>query len=100
MLALRSGPIFGRHDYRVYLREAGLDDELRTQLAAYDFRHARGTHLVDRGAALSGVAYQLGHTQVSTTSKYAHATKRAGDAALAVGGADLTGALPDQEKRK
>jgi integrase len=95
-LRISRGLIFGRHDYRTYLRKAGLDEELQTQLAPYDFRHARGTHLVDRGAALSGVAYQLGHTQVSTTSRYAHATKRAGDEALQAGGA-LTGAITDPE---
>lgn len=93
----RPGPIFGKHDYRTYLRGAGLDEELPSRLASYDFRHARGTHLVDRGAALSGVAYQLGHTQVTTTNKYAHPTRRAGDAALEVGGADLSGAVTDQE---
>jgi len=103
---IASGPIFGRHDYRTYLRAVGLDDELRSPLAAYDFRHARGTHLVDRGASLSGVAYQLGHTQVTTVNKYAHPTKRAGDVALQSGGADLTdamtssGAIPDRRAKR
>lgn len=94
LLRAEGGLIFGRHDYRTYLAKAGIP-----RLAAYDFRHARGTHLVDRGAALSGVAYQLGHTQLTTTTKYAHATRHAGDAALEVGGADLSGALPDPEDR-
>jgi len=93
-----SGLIFGRHDYRTYLRKAGLDAELVSQLAPYDFRHARGTHLVDRGATLSGVAYQLGHTQLTTTSKYAHATKRAGDRALEAGSA-LSGSIPEREEK-
>lgn len=97
LLGIKRGAIFGSHDYRTYLRGVGMDGELRTQLAAYDFRHARGTHLVDRGAALSGVAYQLGHTQVTTTNKYAHATRRAGDTALDAGGADLSGAIEDRE---
>ncbi len=99
-LGIAKGPIFGRHDYRSHLKAAGLDGDLASPLAPYDFRHARGTHLVDRGAALSGVAYQLGHTQVTTTNKYAHATKRAGDAALDAGGADLSGAIPDPKDPK
>lgn len=100
LLGIERGPIFGRHDYRTYLRRVGLDEELKSPLAAYDFRHARGTHLTERGAALPGIAYQLGHTQLTTTSKYTHATKRAGDAALEVGGADLSGSIPDQEKKR
>jgi integrase len=93
-LGIRSGLLFGRHDYRSYLAKAGVPG-----LAAYDFRHARGTHLVNRGAALSGVAYQLGHTQLTTTNKYAHATRTAGDAAIEVGGADLSGAIPDRGQK-
>jgi integrase len=96
-LGITRGIIFGRHDYRVYLRDAGLDGVAR--LAAYDFRHARATHQLDRGASLSGVAFQHGHTQLTTTAKYTHPTKRAGDAALAVGGADLSGAIPEQREK-
>jgi integrase len=78
--------IFGEHDYRTYLKAAG-GAALVKRLAPYDFRHARGTHLANRGAALPGIAYQLGHTQLTTTNKYAHATKAAGDRALEAGGA-------------
>jgi integrase len=78
--------IFGQHDYRTYLKAAG-GVALVKKLAPYDFRHARGTHLANRGAALPGIAYQLGHTQLTTTNKYAHATKAAGDRALEAGGA-------------
>lgn len=86
-LGLRDGDlIFGAHDYRTYLSKAG-GAALVARLAPYDFRHARGTHLANRGAALPGIAYQLGHTQLTTTNKYAHATKAAGDKALTAGGA-------------
>jgi integrase len=98
-LRITSGLIFGQHDYRSHLANAGLDDGLATSLAPYDFRHARGTHLVNRGASLSGVAYQLGHTQVTTTNKYAHATKKAGDDALGAGSA-LSGAIVDPEDER
>lgn len=89
--------IFGRHDYRTYLAKAGLEGV--EHLAAYDFRHARATHQLDRGASLSGIAFNHGHTQTTTTSKYTHPTRRAGEAALEVGGADLSGAVPDQEQK-
>lgn len=78
--------IFGAHDYRTYLAAAGKAAGVPT-LTDYDFRHARGTHLANRGASLPGIAYQLGHTQLTTTNKYAHATKTAGDAALTAGSA-------------
>ncbi len=98
VLGLTSGLLFGTHDYRTYLKRAGVPG-----LAAYDFRHARGTHLLDRGATLTGAGYQLGHTQQTTTAKYVHATRAAGDAALAVGGANLsdamdTGSIPGKDE--
>lgn len=98
-LRIDRGLIFGQHDYRVHLRKAGLDDELETQLAAYDLRHARATHQAERGASLSGIAFGHGHTQLTTTAGYAHATKKAHEEALAVGGADLSGAIPDLEEK-
>lgn len=90
--------IFGTHDYRTYLAAAGQAAGI-AKLTDYDFRHARGTHLANRGAALPGIAYQLGHTQLTTTNKYAHTTKAAGDTALTVGSALDTdsGAVTDQE---
>ena len=77
-------PIFGRHDYRGHLAAAAKLAGLKG-LAAYDFRHARGTHLVDRGASLSGVAQLLGHRQVTTTNKYIRPTEKAGRLALGTG---------------
>jgi site-specific recombinase XerC len=97
-LRIERGLIFGEHDYRVHLRKAGLDDELETKLAAYDLRHARATHQLERGADLSGIAWNHGHTQTTTTAGYAHATRKAGEKALEVGGADLSGAIPDLEE--
>lgn len=97
-LGLKDGDlIFGQHDYRTYIKAAG-GVALVKKLAPYDFRHARGTHLANRGAALPGIAYQLGHTQLTTTNKYAHATRAAGDLALTAGGALDSGAIPDQEQ--
>lgn len=89
-LGIKSGPIFGKHDCRTYLARAGVHG-----LASYDFRHARGTHLQERGATLPGTAFLLGHTQITTTNKYTHPNRKAGDAAIGVGGADLSGSIPE-----
>jgi integrase len=92
-LHIEKGPIFGAHDYRSYLAKAGIE-----KLAAYDFRHARATHQLERGASLAGIAFQHGHTQTTTTSKYTRPTERAGKAALDVGSV-LSGAIPDLEEK-
>lgn len=80
-----TGPIFGRHDYRAATTKACVKAGIDLKVAPYDFRHARGTHLVDDGASLSGVAFLLGHTQVTTTNKYAKGSQRAAEAALVKG---------------
>lgn len=95
LLDLQPGDkLFGKHRYETHLERAGKAAGVK-KLAAYDFRHAVSTHMADRGAPLGGIAYQDGHTQLTTTSKYAHPTRRAGEAALAVGRADLSGLLGD-----
>lgn len=86
-------PIFGRHDYRVAIAKACTTAGIDLAIAPYDFRHARGTHLVDQGASLTGVAQMLGHTQVTTTNKYVRGSRRAAEAALATD----SGSKRDQE---
>jgi integrase len=77
----RADVVFGAHDHRTYLRTAskaiGLDS-----VNPYDLRHARGTHLSDNGGAMTGVAFVLGHKQLTTTNRYAHPNKRAAFAAV------------------
>lgn len=51
-------------------------------VAPYDLRHGRITHLLERTGNLTGVAYIAGHRQVTTTNRYARPTRRAGAAAL------------------
>lgn len=70
------GLIFGRHDYRVAITKACVKAGIDLRVAPYDFRHARGTHLIDAGAPLTAVAFLHGHTQVTTTNKYVHASDR------------------------
>ncbi len=86
-LGITSGLIFGRHDYRTYTDAAGFHP--------YSLRHSRVTHLRRRGASTTGTMFVVGHTQATTTDDYTHGSREDADAALLVGGADLSGAIPD-----
>lgn len=74
--------IFGKHDYRVAITKACERAKIDLKLATYDLRHALGTHLSEEGAPLPATAFLLGHTQLTTTNKYAKGTYRAARAAL------------------
>lgn len=75
--------IFQRRDYRSVIRStaqlAGFPQELVRKLSLYDFRHSRGTHWVQTSGNLLGTAYQLGHLQVTTTNRYVHPNREAGE---------------------
>ncbi len=78
-----AGPIFGAHDYRVCFAKARLAAGTPAGFSLYDVRHARGQHLVDAGAPLTGVAFLLGHKRLTTTNIYVRAAQ--GQAAAALG---------------
>jgi integrase len=50
---------------------------------AYDLRHARATQWAESGN-LVGVAYLLGHKQITTTNKYAKPNRAAAERVLGV----------------
>jgi integrase len=80
------GVIFGRHEYRDQLRKAArrvLSAEKAKTFTAYDLRHARATQWAESGN-LVGVAYLLGHKQVTTTNRYARPNRAAAERVLSV----------------
>jgi integrase len=81
-----AGIIFGRHDYRDQLKRAAasvLPPERARTFTAYDLRHARATQWAESGN-LVGVAYLLGHKQITTTNKYAKPNRAAAERVLGV----------------
>lgn len=53
--------------WKKVLSEAGLEN-----VRIHDLRHTHASHLVSSGLSLSIVGKLLGHTQASTTQRYAH----------------------------
>jgi hypothetical protein len=82
-----SGVIFGRHDLRDIIKKTAAAVGLPPQFSEYDSRHNRATHLLDAGAPLTGVAYLLGHKQISTTNRYVRSRESEAVKALAAVGA-------------
>lgn len=79
--ALAERLVFGRHDYRSQLAKAAKAAGIES-LADYDFRHARLTHWGDERQPVTAMAYLAGHTQITTTAKYARGTLRAAQAVV------------------
>ena len=80
-------PLDSKEDRAIWqevLAEAGADGH-----SLYDARHTAATLLAEEGADIQQVKEQLGHAQISTTSRYyLHATDRlAKDSAARLGGA-------------
>lgn len=74
--APEAGPVWGsvpdlRHYLKVAAERAGLPPAKVATFSPYDLRHARATDLVDKTGDLTGPAYLLGHTQLTTTNRYA-----------------------------
>lgn len=72
-LGLKSGLIFGAHDYRYPVERAAKAAGLPDDFAPYDLRHGRAGHLLDAGATMRAVAHLLGHRKLTTTDRYLRA---------------------------
>lgn len=55
------------------VRKAALVAGLGKNVSPHWFRHAHASHAIDRGAPLSLVKETLGHSSLTTTSRYVHA---------------------------
>lgn len=98
-----AGLLFGRHRFDKVLKASAiavLGEQRGQDFAPYDFRHGFGTHLVDEGAPLTGVAYLMGHKRLSTTDRYVKGNLRAAERALAVVGSDVPAQLPPEASSK
>lgn len=81
----KGGLIFGGHDYREHIAEAAnktLPKAIAAKFTGAHLRSARATHLLERGASLAGVAFLVGHRQLTTTNVYARPSFHAASAAL------------------
>jgi len=89
-----AGVIFGRHNLSKQVAKAKAKAAMPTGFAPYDLRHGRATSLLEAtGDDLLAVAYMLGHKRTTTTDRYLHTNRRAGDrAAAAVAGEELPAA--------
>ncbi len=82
----RKGLIFGRHDYRSFVRPVAhevLPADLAERFTEYDLRHARITCWMETsGNNLAGVAFLTGHTHASTLDVYTRSDRRAANSVI------------------
>lgn len=86
----KGGVVFGEHKYYRYVRAAATASKLPKSKAriftGQHLRSARGTHLLDAGASLTGVQFLMGHKYASTTALYIRASAKEAEKALAAAG--------------
>jgi integrase len=75
----KHGPIFGHHDYVIYLRRVRrvLPPHKGKVFTWQHLRSARITHWLEKTGDLPGVMYLAGHKHASTTSRYVRPSMRA-----------------------
>ena len=99
-----TGEVFGKRDMRTTLRKAaraaGIGKDDARFLSNHDFRHGRTTHLLEHSDNLVGVAYLMGHKQITTTNRYVKPLQRAGEAVLRAAEAANSGADSGAEAQK
>lgn len=67
---LKSGLIFGKHDFRDRVKAAAAVAGISPDFATYDLRHGRVGHLLDETGDVRAVMFLVGHTLMTTTNKY------------------------------
>lgn len=71
-----TGRRLGTRIIQKIVKKIGEDSELNTDLHPHRLRHTFATELLSKGAELSFIADELGHSNVSTTQIYARLPKR------------------------
>ena len=70
-----------RKAFKTALKEAGI-----TNFRFHDLRHTVGTRMADAKVPITAVCDILGHADVRTTMRYAHATEKSKRWAVEAGG--------------
>ncbi|OBW58860.1 hypothetical protein A9986_07910 [Solibacillus silvestris] len=66
-----NGKRLGIRRIQIIIQDIGEEAQLKTQLHPHRLRHTFATELLSKGAELSFIADELGHTNISTTQIYA-----------------------------
>jgi integrase len=61
-----------KHGFKAALKEAGIEN-----LRFHDLRHTAGTRMADANVPITAISDILGHADIRTTTRYAHATDEA-----------------------
>lgn len=75
-VSIRSGKRLSRRGIQAIVAKIGKEAGLTTSLHPHRFRHTFATELLAKGADLSFIGDELGHSNVSTTQIYARLPKR------------------------
>ena len=66
---------FSKRQTQRFIRQAGLDAEIKKTVSAHALRHSFATHLLENGTNLRKIQVILGHKSLKTTSIYIHLAK-------------------------